>query len=300
MNAWSKNIVSWRCGNTLYLSVVFTWLLPKAEILARQHRGPVVAGGAAVAIQGAPWADETPSECPFDVLAMHNPCATFTTRGCPNRCAFCAVPKIEGEFRELPSWKPAPLVCDNNLLAASRRHFVRVIDSLKPFPQVDFNQGLDARLFTTWHADQIARLRRPKVRFALDHVNMTGPVSDALVLARKAGLRDFGVYVLIGFKDTPADAQARMETVRSWGVWPNPMRYQPLDAAQKNAYVAPGWTAFELRRMSRYYNRLRWFEHIPYEDWQPPQPEPLWEDLPAIGASETPSSRKSPSGSADG
>jgi len=262
----------------LYLSVPFTWLLPEAEALALQHKGKVIAGGPAVALMGAPWADETPVECPFDVLGMHNPCATFTTRGCPNRCAFCAVPRIEGEFRELPSWKPAPLVCDNNLLAASKRHFRRVIKSLTTFPEVDFNQGLDARLFTCWHADQIARLRRAKVRFSLDHVGMIGVVDDAIATARVAGLKHFGVYVLTGFQDTPEDAFMRLEHVRSLGIRPNPMRYQPLDTLERDSYVAPGWTDFELKRMTRYYSRLRWLEHIPYADYQPSD-QPLFASL---------------------
>ena len=56
------------------------------------------------------------------------------------------------------------------------------------------------------------------------------------------------------------------------------LRYQPLDATEKNGYVAPGWTDAELRRMTRYYSRLRWLEHIPYEDYQAEMP--LWQGAP--------------------
>jgi len=275
VNQWRKGIAAWKCGGTLYLSVPFTWMLAEAEKLAKAHSGKVVAGGPAVQLCGAPWADETPASCPFDVLAMHNPCATFTTRGCPNRCGFCAVPKIEGDFRELPTWKPAPVICDNNLLTASRAHFVRVIESLLPFPACDFNQGLDARQFTSWHAGQIARLKKPMVRFAFDHVAMEGKVKDAIDTARTAGLRDFGVYVLVGFNDTPDDALYRLTKVREWNIRPNPMRFQPLDATEKDAHVAPGWTDYELRRMTRYHSRLRWLEHIPYADFDA-ENEPLF------------------------
>jgi len=269
MKQWRKGIAAWRCGKTLYLSVPFTWLLGDAETIAKAHNGPVVAGGPAVQLQGAPWATETPETCPFDTLAMHNPCATFTTRGCPNKCAFCAVPKIEGDLVELASWKPAPIVCDNNILAASRPHFERVIDSLMPFPWCDFNQGLDARLLTPWHAGQVARLRGCKVRFAFDHVNMESHVAGAIASAKAAGLREFGVYVLIGFNDTPEEALYRLEKVQEWGIRPNPMRYQPLDATKRDTYVADGWTDYELRRMMRYFSRLRWLEHISYADYRP-------------------------------
>ncbi len=285
---WRKGIAAWRMGKALYLSVPFTWLLPEARRLAREHHGPVYAGGPAVdlmpgylsasAIIGEP--------CPVPPLAMHNPLATFTTRGCPNRCPFCAVPRIEGPFRELADWPVRPIVCDNNLLASSRRHFDTVIDRLKALPWVDFNQGLDARLFTPHHARRIAELKAAKVRFAFDSVASESAVADAVALARRHGLRDLGVYVLIGYADTPDDARYRLEAVRSWGIRPNPMRYQPLDALQRDAYVAPGWTERELKRMTRYYSRLRWLEHIPFDEYEPALHDgqvPLWQETMTKG-----------------
>lgn len=261
MNQWRKGIASWRVGKSLYQSIPFTWLLPEAERMAKQHKGRVVAGGPAVKLMGAPWADSIPDLVPYDTLSFHNPLATFTTRGCPNRCSFCAVPKIEGEFKQLTSWKHAPVICDNNLLASTKYHFERVIDSLIPFPVCDFNQGLDARLFTSYHADQLARLKKPHIRFSWDSIKTEGAVTDAVNLCKKYGFRDIGVYVLLGFKDTPEDAKYRLEKVRSWGLFPNPSRFQPLDCLQKNSYVAPGWTETELRKMMKYYYRLGWLDN---------------------------------------
>lgn len=267
MNQWRKGIASWKIRDKLFLSVPFTWLLPEAEKMAKQHKGKVVAGGPAVKLMGVSWAD-TPDGIPYDTLSFHNPLATFTSRGCPNHCSFCAVPKIEGEFRELKSWKPAPVICDNNLLACSKTHFEKVIDSLRPFPVVDFNQGLDARLFTSYHADQLARLTRPHIRFSWDSIKSENAVSDAVNLCKKYGFRDIGIYVLLGFKDTPEDAKYRLETVRSWGLFPNPSRYQPLDCLEKNSYVAPGWTEAELRKMMKYYYRLGWVGNVcTYEEF---------------------------------
>ena len=98
-------------------------------------------------------------------------------------------------------------------------------------------------------------------------------VADAIALARRHGLRDIGCYVLIGFHDTPEWARYRLETLREWDIWPNPMRFQPLDALEKDSHVGPAWTERELRRMMRYYSRLRWLEHVPYEDYRPPTAE---------------------------
>lgn len=269
MDTWKKDIVKWSASPFLYLSVVFTWLLPKAEAIARAWDGPVIAGGPAVYLMGAPWADETYKGCAMNVLALHNLDATFTTRGCIRSCPFCAVPKIEGEFRELESWKPAPIICDNNFLAASKKHVERVIDSLVGIRNVDFNQGLDARLFTRWHADQISRLKLPFVRFAFDHISQEGVVADAVKLARNTGVAKnrMSVYVLVGFNDTPDDARYRLEFVRSLGIRPWPMRYQPLDSIKKNSCVGSAWTRDELAKMVRYYSRLNWTSKIPYDEF---------------------------------
>ncbi len=146
MANWLKDIARWKIGSTLYLSVPFTWLLPQARQLALLHSGPVQAGGPAVQLMPEFLADVAAvnQPCPVEPLAIHNPFATFTSRGCPNACAFCAVPRLEGDLNELRDWRPAPIICDNNLLAASRKHFDRVIDRLKSMPGVDFNQGLEA------------------------------------------------------------------------------------------------------------------------------------------------------------
>ena len=158
------------------------------------------------------------------------------------------------------------MVCDNNLIAASKRHLTRVVDSLKQYRYVDFNQGFEARLFTPDKADLFGQLRC-KIRFALDTMATEAHVKDALDLCRERATNDVGVFCLIGFNDTPETAQAKLELIRSWGVWPTPMRFQPLDAAKKNDHLAPGWTEKEMKRMMRYYSRLVWFHHIPYEEF---------------------------------
>jgi hypothetical protein len=177
------------------------------------------------------------------------------------------VPKIEGDFVELEDFPVLPVICDNNLLASSDKHFNRVIDKLKILPFVDFNQGLEAERFTEFHAKRIKEIKHTKVRFALDSSVDYEPVKKAIEICRKYGLNDLGIYVLIGFRDSPEDAKERLEWVRSKQIWPSPMRYQPLDCSVKNSYVADGWTEDKLKNMMRYYSRLRYLEHIPFDDY---------------------------------
>jgi hypothetical protein len=274
LHQWRKGIAAWKCDKTLYISVPFTWEMEKAIRIAEgkepwkvdgsnkpvYHKGPFLIGGPGTMKQ---------VECPagFEPLLFHNPCATFTTRGCPNGCGFCAVPKLEGEFREIADFRPAPVVCDNNFTAASRNHQERVIEKLKAFSEVDFNQGLEAGRFTMELADLLGNLKC-KVRFAFDHINLEAKVKTAIDICRNRATNNIGVYVLIGYNDTPEDARYRLDLVRSWKIRPNAMRFQPLDAKRKNEFIAPGWTDHELKRMMNYYNKLRWLEHIPYESFE--------------------------------
>ena len=259
---WQKDVVCWQTANTLYISVVFTWDLPKVKEIADETHKKVVIGGPAAYLMPdyLKGAGKIERETPYPILAAHHPFATFTSRGCPNKCGFCAVPKIEGDYRELETFDIRPIVCDNNLLASSDAHFNRVIDALKVFPYVDFNQGLDASLFTKERAQKIAELKHVKVRFAFDSVRDEAEVIDAINLAKSLGMKDINVYVLIGFNDTPDDAQYRLELIKAQGALPDPMRYQPLNSLTRNAYVNEknGWSDRLLKDMQRfYYNSCR-------------------------------------------
>jgi hypothetical protein len=255
-----------------FLSVVFSWRLQDAfrrAVWLRAQGYRVRAGGPAVVLNPGYMAEVAEVGGELDALSRHNPDATFTTRGCVRRCGFCAVPRIEGELRELRDWEARPVVCDNNLLAASRAHFDRVIDRLKPVPKVDFNQGLDGRLLTSYHAERLAELDLKAVRLAWDDVRQESQFMQAFERLRGAKIakKKIRVYVLIGYCDTPEDAYYRLEEVRRLGVLPNPMRYQPLDSVRRNEYIASGWCASELVRFMRYWSNFRMWA-IPFGEFR--------------------------------
>jgi len=266
---WSKRALDWVNDDTgeAFLSVVFTWDLPDAysrAVWLRQLGYTVHAGGPAVALMPDYLAGvATCNGREVAALERHNPDATFTSRGCIRRCPFCAVPRIEGDLSELDDWPVRPIVCDNNLLACSRAHFDRVVDRLRPLSGIDFNQGLDARLLTKYHAERLAELDCT-VRLAFDSMAYEAQFRRALDTITSAGIPPdrVRVYVLIGYHDAPEDALYRLNTVRELGAWPNPMRYQPLDALTFNSYVGEYWTERELRRYMRYWARSMFFERV--------------------------------------
>jgi len=275
---WKNGLVEWVEGDTAFASCVFSWLLQEAYarcVWYQQMSYKVRAGGPAVKMNPKFLAGVATLGGQVDALKYHNPDATYTTRGCIRYCDFCCVSKIEGYLKELPDseWEPKKIICDNNLLAASYGHFKHVIDRLlgSGIKGIDFNGGLDVRLLTLNHAKQLAKLPGAIFHTAWDNKKNEFEFFRAYRRLREAGIskRQIRVYVLIGFNDTPKDALYRLETVKKFGMFPNPMRYQPLDAKKKNDYVSAKWTDEELKRFMRYWARQNYLSAIPFEEYRP-------------------------------
>ena len=260
---WPKDIVVWQEGRTGYMSVPFTWLLPKAQWLIDQ--GDLflerwIVGGPATKLMPNYLQGCTTQHWMPGVLQRINPLATRTTLGCTRNCAFCGVRKIEGEFKELEHWPNLPIICDNNLLAASVEHFHYVMDCLlMNWDWCDFNQGLDARLLTTEYAKRISEIRKPIVRLALDHDGDREVWANAYHLLREQGVAKSHIrtYVLCGWRGTPEDDWRRCEFVESFGTMALPMWYHPLNTLKHNPVqpeqAARGWDHDKRRQLMRWY-----------------------------------------------
>ena len=187
----------------------------------------------------------------------------FSHRGCIRTCAFCAVPTLEGKpFQVRPTTRIKHLVhakhrrvilWDNNILGES--HWPEVIAELGELNvEVDFNQGLDARLVTDEVAHALKGLNIPTIRLAYDFPQMGNAVRTAVDRLRGAGLnkrrhRHICCYVLYNYRDTPDDLFRRVRDLLEWGVSAYPMRYQPLKGAhafEKDSYVSSAWTSKDL------------------------------------------------------
>jgi hypothetical protein len=270
---WGKRIVEWVEDGIAFLSIVFTWQLPQAYsrcIWYKQQGYRVKVGGTAVMLMPDYLKDVAEIGGNVNVLWRHNPDATRTTLGCPRRCSFCGVRFIEPEYIELREWERKPIVCDNNLTAASKAHFDKVIDSLKGVVGIDINQGLDARLLTKYHVERLRELDIKKIRIAWDDIKLERHVLSAIQLLQDAGFpkANIGVYVLFNYKDTPEDALYRCETLKLLNILPNVQRYQPLDSLIKNSYVSPNWNAKLLADFTRYWSRQIYLRPIPFSEYK--------------------------------
>jgi len=270
----------------VYLSAIFSWDLPLMVTLARQARQlgkPVYIGGPATEHNAAwveaqtgtvPWKGQHPSA----KMVLERPVMTWTSRGCPNHCPFCIVWRMEGTLQELPddAWQPAPLVMDNNFLACSDAHQERVVRRLADAGHlVDFNQGLDAQLYTPAFRQLLQRvgLRLRFWRFAYDMPEDWPAVERALLDLRAAGVNwsRIRVYLLYNWHESPTEAQARAERIIGQHdaplAVPWPMAYRPLDWLHRRDYIAQGWTAQAVRDFRRYYSRPRLWRSVSFKDY---------------------------------
>jgi hypothetical protein len=274
--SWPRREYAWIEERTLFVSVPFTWNLPRVREMCEApsiHWDQIIVGGPATfllpeylnGIKNLTIKKSMPG-----VLQRINPLATRTTLGCVRACKFCGVKKIEGKFRELPDWVNLPVLCDNNLLGSSKEHFDRVIERLIEHGWCDFNQGIDARLLTEYHAASIAKIKKPMVRLALDSLSYVSDWKRAVKYLKEAGISKSNIrtYVLIGFETKPSEAWDVCNFVKNEGISPNPMWFHPLDALEERA-VTPrqkelGWTHDDRVSIMGYFYGGRGNDSRPY------------------------------------
>lgn len=203
-----------------------------------------------------------------------NASISFTTRGCPNRCAYCMVWRMEPEFYIIPSWreslfndKPIALISDNSLLSAPIEHLSEVVKILvEREKKVIFNNGFNCRMISDENAKLLARLDyiRNGLRLGFDRMEDDGYYQRAMETLVRNGCKIKGnsyTYVLFNFDDKPQEAYYRAKECWKYGSNPYLMRYRPLDKlSRRDPYIGKYWTKNLIKAFSNYgqnfgYNR---------------------------------------------
>jgi hypothetical protein len=215
-----------------HISVTFTWDITKGEYLASQW-----VGYAKQVRMGGPAVDSLNGE--FISGRYLKSEVTITSRGCPNKCWFCLVPKRnDGLLTELQI-KPGRIVQDDNLLACSPKHIEAVFDMLKNQKTIEFSGGLEALRVTPRIAEDLSKLRIYQIWLAYDTPEDEEPLRWAIANLRPYFKREkIRCYVLIGFPgDTLSKAETRLKRAWEIGTIPFAMRYRKPASNFNDSFV---------------------------------------------------------------
>lgn len=220
----------------------------------------------------------------YDLFPTHKHFAmsqVFTSRGCRNKCGFCAVKLLEPEYLINSKWrdsidleKPKVMIHDNNITAGDFDHYTVVMDFLKETKlKVVFDNGFDCRYFTDNHLNELdgVKFERDGLRFAFDSMNQDGVIQDVIKKCIDFGISGSKImaYVLFNYKDDFDEAFYRANEIHKLGARPYPQQYRPLDdCIYKNTHIGEHWEKKLLADFRYYwmmpgiYTKLSWKDYI--------------------------------------
>jgi len=243
ISAYHKNIgdkVFWAdIGNydRTYMSKVFTFSPDYSRGLA--NYGEIVRGGTGFNMFNtlSPHIDKL---CPdYSIYPKFKAAYGFLTRGCPNKCSWCIVPKKEGDIRpyadieEIIQDRKTAILMDNNVLA-HEYGLLQIEKIIKLGIKIDFNQGLDARIIANDKsiAELLSRVKWIKyIRMACDTKSQMPYIDKALQNLNCFGIKNYRIFVYVLVKDID-DAYDRVMFLKSMGC--NPFAQPYIDFSGKN------------------------------------------------------------------
>ena len=205
----------------------------------------------------------------------------YASRGCIRKCAFCGVPKLEGDQKDMPpisklvqgvndlyGEKKDLILMDNNVTAAPKfNEIMAEIRDLGFMPnarikrnersykrRVDFNQGVDARLLSKNPRllKELSTICISPLRIAFDHWGVRKPYETSIRNSAQNNITTLSNYMLYNFYDDPVDLYKRLalniELNQELGIriWSFPMRYQPITLKDRS-FIGKKWNRYYLR-----------------------------------------------------
>jgi hypothetical protein len=243
----------------VFSSKIFTWTKPDPYLPSE-----TITGGTGHVIDKE-LPDDAEHICPDYSLYGVNQSYGFLTRGCPNKCYWCFVPKKEGNIKpyadieEFTRHKEVILM-DNNVLA--HEHGIKQIEKIvKLGLSVDFNQGLDARLID----DNIAKLlSRVKwlfpLRLACDQLSQMGAIQKAVTNLRWHNCTPRRYFVNCLVTEDINDAVERIKFLKGLDLDPFCQPYRDLKGTEPTK---------KQRDFARWTNRKHIYKSTTWEDYKP-------------------------------
>lgn len=250
--------------DVLYKSKVFTFSKDVALGCSYQK---VITGGTGYSDYSTCLPEEIEHIHPDYGLYGFDKAVGFTTRGCPNKCGWCVVPKKEGgirphaEIAEFWTDQKDVILLDNNILASD--HGIKQLEWSMGKCRIDCNQGLDARIIadSPYLQELLGRVRWTRfIRLACDHKSQMAPVKKAIEgIREKSGkVHRFFVYTLL--TDDYEDSLSRINFLKGMhAVDPFAQPYRDFT----KAYVPPLWQ----KNMARWTNIKAVFRKTTFQEY---------------------------------
>lgn len=131
----------------------------------------------------------------------------FLTRGCPNKCKWCVVPRKEGIIRPYMDVDEIAIdgrtnivLMDNNILAAGDYAISQLNKIIDRGYRVDFNQALDARLVNETYARLLSKVKwiHNRIRFGCDTFKQINDCERAMKLINGYGYKgEYFLYTML-------------------------------------------------------------------------------------------------------
>lgn len=130
---------------------------------------------------------------------------------------------------------------------------------------VDFNQGVDARLFTEERVKLLSEIPLRPLRIAFDDIKTEKAYIKALKLSITYGMKDFSNYLLYNFKDKPEDLYHRMRInvdlcdELNVSIYSFPMKYHPITGVHSHdrEYIGEHWNRKYIRAVQAILNATK-------------------------------------------
>lgn len=204
----------------------------------------------------------------------------FLTRGCPNKCKWCVVPRKEGAIR--PYWdiervangKKKLILMDNNILAAGDYAHEQLDKAIHLGLRIDFNQALDARLVDEDFAKQLAQVKwldHNCIRFGCDTHKQIEDCERAMEMIVGYGFTGhFFLYTMLN-----DDFEECYNRLHYW--WEIQQEHREKHLADVFPYAQPYRDPDNPKRpipqwqkdMAQWVNKHQIFIQIPFDDFEP-------------------------------
>lgn len=163
-----------------------------------------------------------------------------------------------------------PETCTKQALVMTYKDFAKYFDKKYKKQKgrsryIDFNQGVDARLFNGERVDLLSQIPIRPLRIAFDDVKTEPAYTKALRMSVDRGIRDFSNYLLYNFKDKPQDLYHRLRVnvdlseELDVSIYSFPMKYHPIrdEHSHDRDYIGEHWNRKYIRAVQAILNATK-------------------------------------------